>query len=192
VAQRYQAPGAVLSSIRQKLASAGNCKPEEILDAIVEALAEGRRYAFAAIYLAIENQAVRQASSGSSRIAQAGYEHASSAQPAVAALAIDSVNAEIAVPIRLGARTLGMIVAETRRAFDPQGAPVQGAAPQERVLVQQTAKLVAQYLTTDRARQLTRKTRERSRQEATAQPHKSPQSARPALRRAAAGDRSVR
>jgi hypothetical protein len=58
------------------------------------------------------------------------------------------------------------------------------------VLLQQTAKLVAQYLTTDRAKQLLRKTRERARTDAAAvQPHKLPQSARPAARRVAAGER---
>jgi GAF domain-containing protein len=185
VAQRYQAPGAVLLSIREKLASARNRKPEEILDAVVDALAEGRGYAFAGIYLAVENLGVRQASSGSSRIAQAGSRSAGAA----ATVALEAVDAEIAVPIRLGARTLGLIVVETRRTLGPQGATAHGAARQERVLVQQVAKLVAQYLTTDRAKQLLRKTREQARQAAAAQPHKSPQSTRPALRRTAAGER---
>ena len=185
MAQRYQALGAVLLSIREKLASARNRKPEEILDAVVDALAEGRGYAFAGVYLAVENLGVYQASSGSSRIAQTTSDRAGAA----ATVALDAVDAEIAAPIRLGARTLGLIVVETRRRPSPEGVPAHGAARQERVLVQQVAKLVAQYLTTDRAKQLLRKTRERARQAAAAQPHKSPQSARPALRRTAAGVR---
>lgn len=185
--QRYQASSGVLSSIRQKLALARNRKPEEILDEVAAALTQGRGYAFAGIYLAIEKMGVRQASSGSSLIGQTQYERVDSTHTATA---LDSVNAEIAVPIRLGARTLGLIVVESGWT---SGSQAHGAARQERVLVEQTARLVAQYLTTDRAKQLLRKTRERARQTAGAvQPHKSPQSARPALRRAAAGERSAR
>ena len=172
--QRYQSSSAVLASIRQRLASARKTKSEEILDGIVESLAAGRGYAWAGIYLAIENVGVRQASRGSSRVTSARPEEPASTTR------LDALNAEIAVPIRLGARTVGLIVVETGRSS--------GAARQERVLVQQTAKLVAQYLTTDRAKQLLRKTREKARDAAAAQPHKSPQSARPVVRRAVAGD----
>ena len=170
--QRHQSSSAVLASIREKLAAAQSAKPQEILDAIVAALSEGRGYSWTGIYLAIENLGVRQASSGGSATTPAS-------------MSLDELQAEIAVPIRLGARTLGLIVAETGRAS--------GAARQERVLLQQTAKLIAQYLTTDRARQLLRLTREKGRAGAVeVQPHKSPQSARPAVRRAAAGERIPR
>jgi len=171
VTQRHQSASAVLASIREKLASARSARPQEILDAIVAALSEGRGYSWTGIYLAIENLGVRQASSGSG--------------PTPASMSLDEVQAEIAVPIRLGARTLGLIVAETGRSLSP--------ARQERVLLQQTAKLIAQYLTTNRAKQLLRKTREKARTGATdVQPHKSPQSVRPAVRRAAAGERISR
>jgi len=172
VTQRHQSASAVLASIREKLASAQSARPQEILDAIVAALSEGRGYTWTGIYLAVENLGVRQASSGSG--------------PTPASMSLDEVQAEIAVPIRLGARTLGLIVAETGRVSG-------GAARQEQVLLQQTAKLIAQYLTTDRAKQLLRKTREKARTGATdVQPHKSPQSVRPAVRRAAAGERISR
>ena len=169
---RFQSSNAVLAAIRERLASAHTAKPTEILDAIVTALAEGRRYKWAGIYLAVENRGVWQAQSGRSDVAQN------------VALTLDQINAEIAAPIRLGARTLGLVVVEAGRASRP--------ARQERVLVQQTAKLVARYLTSDRAKQLLRKTRERAHETSAAEPHKLPQSARPAMRRAAAGERGVR
>ncbi|HMC31622.1 MAG TPA: hypothetical protein VKL99_12370 [Candidatus Angelobacter sp.] len=175
--QHYQSASAVLASIREKLASARSAKPSEILDAIIEALSKGRGYTWTGIYLAVEGVGVRQASSGR--------------HDAQASMDLDEMKAEIAVPIRLGVRTLGLIVAETGRALGS----ARGAARQERVLLQQVAKLVAQYLTTDRAKQLLRKTRENTQAEAAAgvvQAHKSPQSARPAVRRAAAGERIPR
>jgi hypothetical protein len=188
VASRYQSSSAVLSSIRQKLASPRSTRPEDVLEGIVSALAEGRGYAWAGIFLAIENLGVRQAVSGSSCIAQSQPGRAGDGIP----MPVNEPNAEIAVPIRLGARTLGLIIVETRRALGSERQPSRGASRQERVLVEQTAKLVARYLTTDRAKQLLRKTRQHARETAAAQPHKSPQSARPAVRRAAAGDRIPR
>jgi hypothetical protein len=173
VTARKQSSSAVLASIRERLASARTMNPEEVLDAVAAALVEGRGYAWAGIYLAVDHGGVQQAWSGSSRAGEPAQD-----------ITLDELKAEIAVPIRLGARTLGLIVVETGRAW--------AAARQERVLVQQTAKLVAQYLTTDRAKQLLRKTREKAREAAAVQPHKSPQSARPVVRRAAAGERITR
>ncbi len=162
MAQRYQSANAVLLCVKEKLASVHETEPEGILDAIAAALCDGRGYRWTGIYLAIEDLSVRQAASG----------------PAPASIGLGDVRAEIVMPIKLGVRTLGLIVAETGRA-----------GSQERALLQQVAKLVAQYLTTDRSKQLLRKTRERVRAEANAErPHKSPQSARPEVRKAAAGD----
>jgi hypothetical protein len=166
--QRYQSAHAVLMAVRERLASARASRPEEVLDAVVTSLFYGRGYPWIGIYFAIEGLGVRQASSG----------------PAPAGMGLVDVKSEVAVPIRLGTRTLGLIVAESGR---PSG------ASQERALLQQVAKIVAQYLTTDRAKQLLRKTREKARAEAGAeQPSKSPQSARPAVRKAAAGGRILR
>lgn len=161
--QRYQSAGAVLLRVKEKLALAREAKPEEILDAVAATLATGRGYPWTGIYLAIGDLGVQQAASG----------------PAPSSIGLGDVRSEIVVPIRLGARTLGVIVAETGR----------GVAGRERALLQQVAKLVAQYLTTDRSKQLLRKMRERNKAEASAdRPHKSPQSARPAVRKAAAGE----
>ncbi len=161
--QRHQSANAVLLCVKEKLAQAQEAKPAEILHAIVAALAEGRGYRWAGIYFAVEDLSVRQAASG----------------PAPANIDLGGVSSEIVVPIRLGVRTLGLIIAETGRA----------GTGQERALLQQVARFVARYLTTNRSKQVLRKTRERIRAEVDAErPHKSPQSARPAARKAAAGE----
>ena len=163
MSQRYQSANAVLLCVREKLALAHEAKPEEMPDSVVALLSGGRGYQWTGIYLAVEDFSVRQAASG----------------PAPASVSLGDVRSEIVVPIKLGIRTLGLIVAETGRA----------GAGQERALLQQVAKLVARYLTTNRSKQLLRKTRERVRAEANAErPHKSPQSARPEARKAAAGE----
>jgi putative methionine-R-sulfoxide reductase with GAF domain len=167
--QHYQSANAVLAAIKERLASARTAKPAEVLDAIVETLAEGRGYRWTGIYLATDGLGVRQSSIGTG--------------PAPASIDVGEVRSEVAVPIRLGARTLGLIVAESGRT---------GAARQERVLLQQVAKMVAQFFTTDRAKQLLRHTREKAHAEAASRLHKSPQSARPAVRKAAAGERIPR
>ncbi|HZS27966.1 MAG TPA: hypothetical protein VFB76_12115 [Candidatus Angelobacter sp.] len=166
--QRYQSANAVLLCVKEKLALAREATPTEILDAVVAALSDGRGYQWTGIYLAVENLGVRQASSG----------------PAPESIGLGDIRAEIVVPVRLGARTLGLIVAETGRA----------SVSAERALLQQVAKLVARYLTTDRSKQLLRQTREKAQREkalseANAEhPHKSPQPARLAVREAAAGE----
>lgn len=166
--QHYQSTNAVLLCVKEKLAQAREARPAEILDAIVAALSDGRSYQWTGIYLAVENLSVRQASSG----------------PAPESIGLSDVREEIVVPIRLGARTLGLIVAETGRA----------SVSAERALLQQVAKLVARYFTTNRSKQLLRQTREKAQREKAqaeanaGQPHKSPQSARLAVRKAAAGE----
>ena len=170
---RFQSSNEMLEAIQKRLAAAGRAKAIETLDAILKFLVEGRRYAWAGIYLATEDAGVQQICSGTGV-------HGEKRE----GLTLDELNAEIVAPIRLGARTLGMIVVESGRDWRP--------ARQERVLVQQAAKLVARYLTTDRAKPLLRKTRERIRESIAVQPHKAPQSARPVVRRAAAGERITR
>lgn len=184
-----QSANVVLSSVKERLALAAKTQPAEALDGVVEALSRGRGYSWTGIYLAVENLGVRQSASG----------------PAPASATMADLKAEIAVPIKLGVRTLGLIVAETGRPA--------GAARQDRVLLQQVTKLIAQYLATSRAKQLLRKTGENFQagtgtaqphqtqphqtqrhqiQPHTTQPHKGPQSARPAARKAASGERIPR
>jgi GAF domain-containing protein len=165
--EHLQSASAVLLCVKEKLASAHQAKTAEVLDAVVGALSRGRGYLWTGIYLAVESLGVRQSFSG----------------PAPASMGLDEVRSEIAVPIKLGVRTLGLIVAETGRQ----------TAGRERALLQQTAKLIARYLTSNRSKQLLRRTREQVQSETREdRPHKSPQSARPAARKAAAGERISR
>ncbi len=170
--KHLQSANAVLAAVQEKLSSAAKKQPEEVLDGVVEALSHGRGYAWTGIYLAVENLGVRQSASG----------------PAPASATLADLNAEIAVPIKLGVRTMGLIVAETGRPS--------GAARQDRVLLQQVTKSIAQYLTTNlttnRAKQLLRTTRENFQSEPRASQHKGPQSERPATRKVAAGERIPR
>jgi GAF domain-containing protein len=92
---------------------------------------------------------------------------------------------EIVLPIKIGARILGVIDVESDR--------LDAFSSQERVLLEQTAELLARYLTTNQGKLLLRKAREKSGTiTAEQEPHKRPQSARPGLSRAAAGEHSVR
>ena len=92
---------------------------------------------------------------------------------------------EIVTPIKIGARILGVIDVESDR--------LNAFSSQERVLLEQVSKMLARYLTTDKGSRLMRKAREESHQaQAETEPHKPPQSARPELSRAAAGERATR
>jgi putative methionine-R-sulfoxide reductase with GAF domain len=168
VPKRLQSANAVLTAVKEKLSSAAKKQPEKVLDGVVEALSHGRGYAWTGIYLAVENLGVRQSASG----------------PTPASATLADLKAEIAVPIKLGSRTMGLIVAETGRPS--------GAARQERALLQQVTKSIAHYLTTNRAKQLPRTTRENFQSEPRTSEHKGPQSERPASRKAAAGERIPR
>lgn len=174
--QHLQSTNAVVMSVRERLAATAGLKPVQLLDGVVEALAH--RYSSIEIYLAVAGVGVCQSRSGQ--------------EPRDATMA--DVNAEIAVPIMLGTKTLGLLVVETGRTL---GSPRQGArcAPrQERALLEQVAKLIAEYvaasrLTVNLGKQAPRKTSDKlnAAPMPTAKP-KGPQSARAAVRKAAAGD----
>lgn len=167
--EHRQSANAVLASVRERLASAPYAEPAQALDGVVEALFRGRGYAWTGIYVGIENQGICQASSG----------------PAPAGVTIDDLQAEIVVPIKLGARTLGLLVAET-------GNRSRAASP-ERALLQRVTKLIGQYLISNRAKQVLRAAPEKIHPEpAHVRKSKGPQSARPALRKAAAGEQFPR
>jgi GAF domain-containing protein len=176
VSQHLQSINAVVMSVRERLAATARLKPLQLLDGVVEALAH--RYSSIEIYLAVEGVGVCQSRSGQ--------------EPRDATMA--DVNAEIAVPILLGTKTLGLLVVETGRTF---GSARQGArctAQQERALLQQVAKLIAEYVAASRlamnlGKQAPRKTSDKfhAAPMPTAKP-KGPQSARAAVRKAAAGD----
>jgi len=149
-------------------------QPAEALDGVAEALCLGRRYSWLGIYLAVEDLGLKQASSGDA--------------PASATMA--DLHGEIAVPIKQGTRTLGLIVAETGRPAS--------STRQDRELLQQVTRFIARYVTTNRAHQHLRTTQEKlqaepeTAQQQASQPQKGPQSVRPAMRKAAAGGRITR
>jgi transcriptional regulator with GAF, ATPase, and Fis domain len=149
-------------------------QPAEALDGVAEALCRGRGYSWIGMYLAVENLGVRQSSSG----------------PASASATMADLHGEIAVPIKQGTRTLGLLVAETGRQAS--------SARQDRALLQQVTKLIARYIITNRAQQRLRTTQEKLQsepeiaQQQMEQPQKGPQSVRPAMRKAAAGGRITR
>ena len=170
--QYLQSADALVASVRERLAATAGFEPVQLLDGVVEALTQ--RYSSVEIYLAVAGAGVCKARSGH---AQGGTTMA-------------EVNAEIAVPIMLGAKTLGLLVAETGSSAR-HGA--RSTPRQERALLQQVAELIAEYLAASRDKQAPRKTSEKLQagSVATAKP-KGPQPARAAVRKAAAGDHSRR
>lgn len=162
--QHLPSTNALVTSVREQLAA--TIEPAQLLDGVVKALAQ--RYSSVEIFLAIEGMGVCKSRSD----ARAGATMA-------------DVNAEIAVPIMLGAKTLGLLVAETGKGSSPR---------QERALLEQVAKLIAEHvaanrLTANRVKQAPRKTSDKLHAAPVpAAKRKGPQSARAAVRKAAAGD----
>jgi hypothetical protein len=175
VKEKLQSPSLVLSAIQERLA-ASMAQPVEALDGVVEALFRGRGYSWIGIYLAAANLGAYQALSG----------------PAPAGVTMADLPGETAVPIKHGARTLGLIVARTAR---------RGISRRDHALLEQVAKSIARYAATDRVQRLLRAkftTQEKlpaereTTQQKTSQPQKGPQSVRPVMRKAAAGGRTLR
>ena len=164
--QHLQSTNALVTAVRDRLVSHASSEPAQLLEAVVEALTDAQRYSSVEIYLALAGMGVCKSSRGH----------------ALRATTMADVNAEIAVPIMLGTKTLGLVVAETVRTL------VSGAPRQERALLQQVAELIAEYVAASR-KQAPRKPGDKlnAAPVPTAKP-KGPQSARAAVRKAAAGD----
>jgi len=170
--QHIQSTNAVIASVRERLAATASFEPAKALDGVVEALTH--RYASIEIYLAVEGVGVCKSSS----------EHP------LRETTMAEVNAEIAVPIMLGAKTLGLLVTETGgRILGSARHWARGAPRQERALLQQVAELIAEYVAASRGKQAPRTTSNKlhTGPMPTAK-RKGPQSARTAVRKAAAGD----
>lgn len=159
--RRYRSPQDSLSIVRGILASTSSAA--EILEQIAETLYNSRGYDWVAIYLENGDALVRRCYRGP--IAAHSF-----------SLATGDSSATV-VSIRIAARVLGTLEVQGGKA----------ATPQDRVLLTQTADLLARFLTTDKAKLLLRKSREFS----AKPPAKVPQSARPRKLRAAAGDHSA-
>jgi hypothetical protein len=170
--QHFQSTNAVIASVRERLASSATSEPVQLLEAVVEALTDAQRYSSVEIYLALEGMGVCRSRSH-----------------AAGGTTMADVNAEIAVLIMRGAKTLGLLVAETGRTLGSARQGAQCTPRQERALLEQVAKLIAEYVAASRGKQAPRKTSDKlnAGAVATAKP-KAPQSARAAVRKAAAGD----
>ena len=168
--QHLQSTNAVIASVRERLAAAATLEPVQLLDGVVEVLTQAQRFSSIEIYLALEGAGVCK----------------SSREHALRDTTMANVNAEIAVPIMLGTKTLGLLVVETGGRS--------GAAQQERTLLHQIAELIAEYLTANRltvnrGKQAPRKTSDKlNAGPVPTAKRKGPQSARAAVRKAAAGD----
>jgi hypothetical protein len=164
---RLHSTNAVVVSVRERLAATAGFEPAKMLDSVVEALTQ--RYSSIEIYLAVAGVGVCKSQSGQ--------------EPRDATMA--DVNAEIAVPIMLGTKTLGLLVVETGKTLGS----ARRALRQERALLHQVAELIAQSVAVNRGKQAAHKTSDKLHAGAvvTAKP-KGAQSARAAVRKAAAGD----
>lgn len=199
--KRYRSAHDLISSLKEVLVPKPSAKAKDVLDEVVEQLYHGRGYFWIGIYLAAGDKVVRQCfrgpvppchsfALGVGNVGTAGQTGITKVIPDVStdptySMCFLETKSEIVRPIKIGSRVLGVIDAESDR-LDAFGS-------QERVLLEQVAKLLARYLTTDQGKLLSRKAREKSNAvKAETEPHKRPQSARPALSRAAAGEHSVR
>lgn len=169
--QHLLSTNAVVTSVRELLAATARFEPTKALDGVAEALTQ--RYSSIEIYLAVEGMGVCKSRSGQ--------------EPHDATMA--DVNAEIAVPILLGTKTLGLLVVETGRTLGSARQWARGAPRQERALLEQVAKLIAEHVVANRGKQAPRKASDKLQTAPmpTTKP-KGPQSARAAVRKAAAGD----
>jgi GAF domain-containing protein len=164
VTQHLPSTNAVVTSVKELLAAIASSEPAKALDGVVETLTQAQRYSSVEIYLALDGVGVCKSSS----------EHA------LRNTTMADVNAEIAVPIMLGAKTLGLVVAETGS---------RSTSRQERALLQQVAELLAKYVVASRDKQAQRKTSDKlNAGPVPTAKRKGPQSARAAVRKAAAGD----
>ena len=199
--RRYHSTSDVLATLKKVLVFKPAAAPADILDQAVEVLYKGRGYFWIGIYLAAGDKVARQCfrgpvppchsfALGVGNVGTAGQTGVTKVVPDVSADSIYSMcfvetKSEIVLPVKIATRILGVIHVESDR--------LNGISRQERVLLEQVAKLLARYLTTDQGKLLLRKAREKSRATETAvQPHNRPQSAGLGASRAAAGEHSTR
>lgn len=169
--QHLPSTNALVTSVRELLAATARFEPTKALDGVVETLTQ--RYSSIEIYLAIAGAGVCKS--------RRGHKQASTTMA--------DVNAEIAVPIMLGTKTLGLLVVETGTTLGSARHWARSTPRQERALLQQVAELIVQYVAVRRNKQAPRKTSEKlNAGPMTSAKRKGPQPARAAMRKAAAGD----
>ena len=189
------------SAKTERLVTKRRAKPGSTLDKIVDQLYQGRGYFWIGIYLAAGNKVIRQCfrgpvppchsfALGIGNVGTTGQTGITKVIPDVSAdptysMCFVETKSEIVLPIKIGSRILGVIDVESDRLDAFSG--------QEHALLQQVAEMLARYLTTNQGKLLSRRAREKSAAvQAETEPHKPPQSARPEMTRAAAGEHSVR
>lgn len=198
--KHYRSAHDLLTSLRQLFAPKRS-NAAKVLDGALEQLYQGRGYFWIGVYLAAGNKVVRQCfrgpvppchsfALGVGNVGTTGQTGVTKVIPDVStdptySMCFVETKSEIVLPIKIGSRILGVIDVESNHpdAFSSQ----------ERALLEQVAEMLARYLTTDQGKLLLRKAREKSNAvKAETEPHKRPQSARPEMTRAAAGEHSVR
>ena len=198
--RHYRSAHDLISSCKELLAPNPRANAEDVLEEVVEQLYQGRGYFWIGIYLAAGDKVIRQCFRGPAppchsfalgvgNVGTAGQTGITkvirdvSADPTYSMCFLET-KSELVQPIKIGARVLGVIDVESDR--------LDAFRSQERALLEQVAELLARFLTTDQGKLLLRKAREKSQAvKAETEPHKRPQSARPGLSRAAAGENSV-
>ena len=190
----------VLSSVKTLLGSNPKARADRSLEGVVQELYGSRGYFWIGIYLAGGDKVIRQCfrgpvppchsfALGVGNVGTAGQTGITKVIPDVStdptySMCFRETKSEIVLPIKIATRVLGVIDVESDR--------LDAFSRQEAVLLRQVARMLARYLTTNKGKLLMRKAREQSQAHVEAEPHKRPQSERPALTRAAAGERSAR
>lgn len=197
---RYRSAHDLLSSLKKLLVSNSRDNAGDVLEEVVEQLYEGRNYFWIGVYLAAGDKVIRQCfrgpvppchsfALGVGNVGTTGQTGITKVIPDVSAdpaysMCFIETKSELVQPIKIASRILGVIDVESDK--------LDAFSSQERTLIEQVAELLARYLTTDQGKLLLRKAREKSRSvKAETEPHKRPQSARPELSRAAAGEHGI-
>lgn len=197
---RYRSPHDLISSLKKLLVLNPRANADDVLEEVVEQLYEGRGYFWIGIYLAAGDKVIRQCfrgpvppchsfALGVGNVGTTGQTGITKVIPDVSAdptysMCFIETKSELVQPIKIASRILGVIDVESDK--------LDAFSSQERTLIEQVAELLARYLTTDQGKLLSRKAREKSRSvKAETEPHKRPQSARPELSRAAAGEHGI-
>lgn len=197
---RYRSAHDLLSSLKKLLVSNSRDNAGDVLEEVVEQLYEGRGYFWIGVYLAAGDKVIRQCfrgpvppchsfALGVGNVGTTGQTGITKVIPDVSAdptysMCFIETKSELVQPIKIASRILGVIDVESDK--------LDAFSSQEQTLIEQVEELLARYLTTDQGKLLLRKAREKSRSvKAETEPHKRPQSARPELSRAAAGEHGI-
>lgn len=169
--RRYRSTHDLIANCRELLAPNPRVNAAEALEQLLEQVYVGRNYDWIGIYLKVDDQLVRQCFRGPE----------SPVSVSESEISAEADGAKLAQPVKIGSRTLGVINIKCEHAA------------QEHAFLDQVAKLLARYLTTDQGKRLLRKARQESGEAMRGtELHKRHQPARLEITRAAAGENSTR